>query len=240
MTLTDPSIKKSILLVQFRTDGSEAHERDCFREAFESKDVDFECVNAVKDDISGDMLAGKDGVILGGSGQYYLSNGDGADTWVPRSIEFIKKTLDKDIPTLGICYGYQILGKALGGDVIREEDRKETGTFTITSLPDSEDDPLFTGIPDSFEAQLGHKDVLVGLNGNTYSLAESEKVHPQGFKVKGAQAWGVLFHPELNARRMKERMDMFAGYVPEGMKVEDIFKDTPHAAKVLDNFAHII
>lgn len=231
---------KNILLVQFRTDQSEAHERDCFKEAFSDHNVTFESVNAVKNALSGDMLEGKDGVILGGSGEFYLSQGDGKDTWAPKAEDFIKRTLDKNVPTLGICFGYQMLGKAMGGDVVRDPESMETGTFAVTSLPGANDDPLFTGVPETFEAQLGHKDVLVGLNGNTFSLAESEKVHPQGFRVKGVDAWGVLFHPELNTERMKQRISMFEGYLPPDAKIEDVFKDTPEAAKVLDNFAQII
>lgn len=45
-----------------------------------------------------------------------ISNGPGDPKVVVKTIETIKKVLEKKIPTLGICLGHQILALAAGGD----------------------------------------------------------------------------------------------------------------------------
>ncbi len=231
---------KKILLVQFRTDQTEEHEVHCFREAAHLHHEQLNTLNAVKENYTPDILNGHDAVILGGSAQFYLSQGDGMDSWVSNALSLVDNAIEQDIPMLGVCFGYQILGLAFGGRVIRENERREVGIFEITQSDEATNDPLFRGIPEVFDAQLAHKDYLTGLNGDLTYLAKSERVHPQAFRVKGKRAWGVLFHPELNGARMRDRISMFPGYLKPDQSVEDTFWDTPHAEKVVHNFMEVV
>jgi len=233
-------MQKKILLLQFRTDYSEDHEQECFKDAFSEHNVTFEYANAITGKLTQDLLHNKDAVIIGGSGEFYFSRGDGNNTWAKDAKQFVAQTLEKNIPTLGVCFGYQLLGMVAGGSIIRDEQKMESGTFDMTALPDASDDPVFTGLPEKFEAQVAHKDVLVYLDDNIRPLIVSERVNPHGFKVKGVDAWGVLFHPELNEKRMTQRITMYEEYIPKDSNIEEIFRDTPEAEKVLDNFARII
>ncbi len=45
-----------------------------------------------------------------------ISNGPGDPTIVSKTIQTIKKSLDKKLPTLGICLGHQLLALAAGGE----------------------------------------------------------------------------------------------------------------------------
>jgi carbamoyl-phosphate synthase small subunit len=61
---------------------------------------------------SADVLAMKpDGV--------FLSNGPGDPASMNREVEEIKRLFQASVPTFGICFGHQLLGRALGGDTFK-------------------------------------------------------------------------------------------------------------------------
>ena len=44
------------------------------------------------------------------------------DPWVVRLVEFVREILDQDrIRIIGVCYGHQIVGRALGAKVAKSE-----------------------------------------------------------------------------------------------------------------------
>ncbi|MBV7331913.1 glutamine-hydrolyzing carbamoyl-phosphate synthase small subunit [Chloroflexi bacterium TSY] len=49
----------------------------------------------------------------------FLSNGPGDPAGVPYAAEAVRKLLDAQIPTFGICLGHQIIGRALGADTYK-------------------------------------------------------------------------------------------------------------------------
>ena len=63
--------------------------------------------------------------------------------------------LEQEIPTLGICYGMQLLARALGGSVVPAE-RREYGPATI-EVTDGES-PLFAGLPGTLDVWMSHGD----------------------------------------------------------------------------------
>ena len=44
-----------------------------------------------------------------------VSNGPGDPSAVPYLVETVKEIIDASIPTMGICFGHQLIGQALGG-----------------------------------------------------------------------------------------------------------------------------
>ena len=55
------------------------------------------------------------------------------ETWIPSLVE-------NDVPFLGICYGHQVLARAMGGEVGFHPNGREVGTVEIERLPESETD----------------------------------------------------------------------------------------------------
>jgi GMP synthase (glutamine-hydrolysing) len=83
--------------------------------------------------------------------------------------------LDLGIPTLGICYGIQVIARQLGGVVERNE-RGEYGrtSFTQTSAADAgpPSSVLFDQVPPRFDVWMSHFDAVVEA--------------PPGFRVTGS------------------------------------------------------
>lgn len=44
---------------------------------------------------------------------------DEDDPWVPKLVDFIQKAYEAKKPIMGLCYGHQIISRALGGGVSR-------------------------------------------------------------------------------------------------------------------------
>ena len=55
--------------------------------------------------------------------------------------------VERGIPTLGICYGHQLLAHALGGEVGDNPNGREFGTVTVELTAEAADDPLLGGLP---------------------------------------------------------------------------------------------
>lgn len=242
ITMTTKTTQPDILVVQFRTDVSEAHEQECLLEELPFAANRFRFVSAV-DMQYPETLAGINGVLLGGSGEFLMSNGDGEGSWREPAFAFIQQVLDADIPLLGICFGYQMLCMQQGASIVQDPQMKETGTYNTHRQETSKDDPLFNGIPDMFRGQYGHKDTIVDLPDHLIPLSRTNKVAVNAVRVSEKSAWGLLFHPELNKSRMRTRLSMFPHYIKEGQSVEEVlsqFEDTPEASKALHNFFNII
>jgi carbamoyl-phosphate synthase small subunit len=49
----------------------------------------------------------------------FLSNGPGDPASMDREVEEIKRLIDAKVPTFGICFGHQLLGRAFGGSTFK-------------------------------------------------------------------------------------------------------------------------
>lgn len=234
-----------IFLLQFRPDPVMAdHELELVVRFSNRPATDFVPVDATTESLTLDLLDGADAILLGGSGDYLISRGD-----IPEILSALKPVLEearrRQIPTLGICFGAQILTHAFGGRVEKDEARAEVGTFLVTKTEEGSADELFRDLPLSFDAQLGHKDHLTVLPSGAVHLASSERSVHQAWKFPDAPVYALTFHPELDQDGVLYRVDYYATeykLTPEivaGMKAA--LRPSPEAstliAKFLDLFA---
>ena len=126
------------------------------------------------------------GVVLsGGPASVYAEGAPAADPDLFRS----------DIPTLGICYGYQLLVRANGGEV-GKVDRREYGR---TSIQVVEGGGLFEGIgADSLVCWMSHSDSAKSIPPTMRVLASSTNSPFAAVKVAESPHYGVQFHPEVS------------------------------------------
>lgn len=157
--------------------------------------------------------------------------------WLRKTKEFLRQAVEDKIPVLGICFGAQILARALGGDVERIRPR-EVGCVKAFRRPGSVEDYLFKGLPSEFWVHENHEDFITNLPSNGVLLAENER-GIQAFRV-GQCAWGVIFHPERDPEVTRNYLEKKKGeFKEQGLDPEQLIKDvrpTPEAAKILTNF----
>ena len=123
------------------------------------------------------------GVILsGGPNSVYEAGAPGLPAWV----------LDRDLPTLGICYGMNLLAHALGGDVV-PADHREYGLATIHV--DAPDSPLFAGLHHELDVWMSHGDQVRSVP-DSFEVTASTGNSPIAAFATGKIA-GIQFHPEV-------------------------------------------
>jgi GMP synthase (glutamine-hydrolysing) len=108
--------------------------------------------------------------------------------------EWLANAVNQGIPVLGICLGAQLLARALGARV-RPGERTEIG-FAPVTVSDSKD-PILGDLAPHTNVLHWHGDVMELPEGATL-LASSAQTEIQAFRH--GNAWGVLFHPEADAR----------------------------------------
>ena len=119
------------------------------------------------------------------------------------------------IPLLGICYGYQLLVQAHGGDVQRSE-RREYGRSNLRILELS---GIFSHIgQERIACWMSHSDSATRLSPDLSVLAASENSPFAAIRSKDGLHYGVQFHPEVRHTQMGERI--LANFVFEVCKAE--------------------
>jgi GMP synthase (glutamine-hydrolysing) len=100
---------------------------------------------------------------------------------------------DLDIPVLGICYGLQVIGRLLNGDVDRAA-RREYGhaEFRVDDHTD-----LFRDLDSRMDVWMSHGDHLTALPPGFIRLGHTENAHIAAVAHKGKKIYGLQFHPEV-------------------------------------------
>ena len=142
-------------------------------------------------------------------GSFYSAYDPEVATWVDAEEVLITNSLDKEVPFLGVCFGGQVLAKAVGGSV-EKSDELELGELhikeTALGLPFPEG-PWFSW----------HGDRMI-LPDHIEVLAETPSA-VQVFRHKTAV--GLQFHPEATPELVQGWLDIGgANYLPAGMTSE--------------------
>lgn len=245
-------MRSKILCIQFRKNiASVAQEQASIqREAGVYADVEF--LSALDESVCWSepkaLMTGYQGLLLGGSGEFNF-DGNLRKTDPARSISyvFLKRLhplftyiFAQDVPTLGICYGHQLLGAFAGAAVRYDEGQKKVCSHKIKLVVDKHDYFLFSDLPESFQAHYGHKDVLDRVPAGAVLLMNGgDACKISALKYKN-NIYTTQFHPELNFADMVDRMKNSPGYLPEGVVADEIFKDEPHSNTILQNFGKFV
>ncbi len=148
-----------------------------------------------------------DAVVIGGSGDYYISKRDLPEYW--RFMELLRALVASEVPLLAICYGFHALVDALGGEVVHDPPSTEVGTYEMVLTSAGKKDPLLGTMPEAFAAQMGHKDKAIRLPPKAINLCYSDACEYQGFKLDAKSIWAVQFHPELTMETNLHRFDHY-------------------------------
>lgn len=131
-----------------------------------------------------------DGFVITGS----CSDAHGDDAWICELVTLINKLDSLNKKILGICFGHQILARALGGKVARAVSGWDIGVQTINFSLSAK---TFTnlGIPTTLSLIECHRDEVYELPSKVEVLAWSDKTRVEMFKC-GDHIMGIQGHPE--------------------------------------------
>ncbi len=192
----------------------------------------------VSDDLSA-AAGDADAVIISGSPR---------DAWVndprnDRALEVIEHCRTAGKPMLGVCFGHQLLGRALGAKVGRHPGGYELGNVDVNLTDAGATCPLFSDLPRQLDVIESHQDAVLEVPTGARLLATGSHTRVQAFDFAG-HLLGVQFHPEMDpavlqfvwgeprraAWRPKLNFDLDARLAG--------LRSTPAAARIFSNFVN--
>jgi GMP synthase (glutamine-hydrolysing) len=163
----------------------------------------YDLFERVPEDLPWNEMAGL--IVLGGT----MSANDGEQfPFLLAELDWLRAAVRRNVPTLGICLGAQLLAKALGAEVYRSP-RAEIGWYEIELLPGAADDRLLHGRSPAETVFHWHRDTF-DLPAGAVHLAQSPACRQQAFRA-GEAAYGLQFHVEMVPELMELWLRDFAG-----------------------------
>ena len=141
---------------------------------------------------------GVKGVVLSGGPQSVYGKG------APRCE---KAVFEAGIPVLGVCYGMQLMGYHLGGDV-RAVGAKEYGPAEVEVLPGSR---LLDGVSRTTPVWMSHGDSLAKIPPGFTLTARTANTPVAGIEDGKRRLFAIQFHPEV--RHTREGMTVLANFL---------------------------
>ena len=105
-----------------------------------------------------------------------------------------RAVLEMGIPVLGICYGLQLLGYLLDGEVAPGKER-EYGRGTLEV---HEESALFSGLPTPLRVWNSHGDKMTRLPSGFRRIARTENSEFAAIEDPERHFYGLQFHPEVS------------------------------------------
>lgn len=127
-------------------------------------------------------------VLTGSTAGVYESD---SHPWIADLETLVRELVERRIPTLGVCFGHQVVNAALGGTV------EQIGTTTTLVEADLGDDPLFEDV-EPVVVSL-HGDAVTELGEGMEVIASADHASIFGTRHRSAPLWTVQFHPEISA-----------------------------------------
>jgi GMP synthase (glutamine-hydrolysing) len=159
------------------------------------------------------------------------------DAWILDAEDALRAFVRSGAPTLGICFGHQLLTQALGGGVVKNPRGREIGTVDLELV---ESDPLFGDAPRRLRVNMSHLDSAERLPDGARLLGRTE-LDPHGAVRFDERVWGVQFHPEFDGEIVQGYIDARREVIEnEGIDLGTLLaEDAPESAELLRRFARL-
>ncbi len=163
--------------------------------------------------------------------------------WIAHTRAWLADAVAQSIPTLGICFGHQLLAQALGGRVDYNPAGIEVGTINLTLADGVGFDPLLHGLPREIQVQASHRQSVLQLPPDALRLASSALDPNHAFRFR-KHAWGLQFHPEFSSEISRIYIEYYRNQLdnrhksPEALISE--LADTPVGGQILKRFFAVI
>lgn len=119
--------------------------------------------------------------------------------WLAEETEWLRGLTERQVPTLGICLGSELLARATGAWVGRLP-VPEIGWGEVELTDAAATDPVFSALPARFDGLIWHH-YAHELPEGGIALAHSA-ASLQAFRL-GETCWGAQFHPEVTEPQLE-------------------------------------
>ena len=204
-----------------------------FAGAFSDAGVEYEVLETTTGVALPDAARFDGVLVLGGSRGAH-------DEALLETRRWIRDSVLRETPFLGVCLGGQLLASALGGKV-ESGPRPEVGVHDVFLTEAAAHDPLFVGLPPRLEVFGWHEDGL-SLPRGAVPLAGSISYTNQAFRW-GASAYGLQFHVEVrpqDLQRWKQVPDYARLVESAGADWEALSADLRNATAALDETMRVL
>jgi GMP synthase (glutamine-hydrolysing) len=122
-----------------------------------------------------------------------ILSGGPSSVYQPNAPKLDSEIFETEIPTFGICYGFQAMAQALGGEVAQTGDREYGATVISVEVKSK----LFNSLAPSQEVWMSHGDAVTKAPQDFLVTATSSGAPVAAFESNIKPFAGVQFHPEV-------------------------------------------
>lgn len=162
--------------------------------------------------------------------------------WSVAAATFVRSAIDAGLPTLGVCFGHQMIADALGGRVDYNPRGRQIGSVRISLEATAQDDPLMAGFSDGDPVYTTHRQAVLELPAGVVHLASSPRDPHHAFRY-GDHCWGLQFHPEFDCQIMASYVRSRAHeLIAEGFDTDlllEQIKPSPPSSSLLSRYSAI-
>lgn len=170
---------------------------------------------------SRDQISGL--ISLGGP---MSANDEVEHPWIQPEIALMRECIEAGYPVAGICLGGQMMARAMGGKVDKN-DVHEVGWFPIEVTQEGSQDPILGAAGSNPTVYHWHGETFHLPPGATL-LAKSRACPRQAYRL-GERAYGFQFHPEADHQLVGEWLDV------EGVEEEILATQKAHGTSTVQD-----
>jgi GMP synthase-like glutamine amidotransferase len=161
--------------------------------------------------------------------------------WIQREHGLIAEIAERKIPTLGVCFGSQILGSALcGRDQVFRRSTCDVGYAWLETTPAAKSDPVTRDLGEKVYMFVWHNDEVRASHPDMTILAGTADCPNHIWRYRNLPIWGIQGHPEVNAAQARQWFEeVRARLEGDGADVDQLKRDAHDAAEaktMLSNF----
>lgn len=162
-----------------------------------------------------------DGIIILGS----ASNITTPEHWHKELIDFVIPHLEKQVPTLAICFGHQLMAHHFGCTIGFHSTQQEK--FDGIRKVSFKQDLWRESFNNLFPMPYAHQQIVTTVSEQFDVIAQTDELAYEGLKHKTLPLWSLQGHPESSLKFLKEVLnlsdDQASSTKTEGNKLIDAF-----------------